>query len=205
MIASFLLVGDQSYVGRMVVSVQSVLGCPIVQMSDLKTPKVEGVDEVIRLPFRVPLMLYRLKHLASFPHEEMLILDTDVIAKAPVDDVWHFDFDIALTRRPEVESFGMPFNTGVMFSRTRDFWQDCYRWLETQKPELHAWYGDQHAVAAIAKRGEYDICSLPAEEFNWSPNSWEDSSDARFWHYKGRVRKKWLMKPLASTEDRSFA
>lgn len=199
MIASFLLVGEQPYAAAMVESLKAVHGCTVVQMSDLKTPKVHGVDEVVRIPFRIPLMPYRLKHLASYPHDEMLIVDTDVIAKREISDVWKLSFDVALTKRA-LGDFGygddgqldMPYNTGVMLSRGTEFWNECQNWLLSQSADLQNWYGDQRAVCAIAERGHYGVLALTCAEFNWSPNSRDDSSDARFWHYKGGIRKKWM-------------
>lgn len=201
MIASFLLVGRQHYAESMVASLKAVHGCEVVQMTDLRSDPVPGVDQVVRLPFRVPLMLYRLKHLLSFPHDELLIVDTDVIAKLPVEDLWEYPFDVALTLRDHGELYNgdgadiggeMPFNTGVMFSRSQQFWEDCYHWLERQSPELQNWYGDQKAVAQIAHRPQYLVQVLPCSEFNWAPNSRNDCSEARFWHYKGAIRKKWI-------------
>jgi len=209
---SFLLVGDQPYARSMVESVKDVLGYRVVQMSDLKTPAVPGVDEVVRRPFNIELMLYRFSHLAAYRHDEMLILDTDVIAKRTLDDVWERSFEVALTRREGAlaENGGadmadkMPFNTGVMFSRGRWFWGACQKWLERQSPNLHRWYGDQHAVAAVAARRIYSVLSLPCNEFNWSPNSREDTSDARLWHFKGAIRKKWIPSgsSLVSTSEK---
>src|SRR5258708_24822697 len=135
----------------MVESVKDVLKCHVVQMSDSLTPQVAGVDEVVRILFRVPLMVYRLRHLWNYPHQRMLILDTDVLCKKPVDDVWG-DCDVALTKRPQEESFGMPYNTGVMFSQSRNFWGSCHDWLVGQSKDLQAWYGDQLAVAKMAGR-----------------------------------------------------
>ena len=201
MIASFLLVGDQPYAQTMVESLKAVLKCPVVMMTDSKTPAVKGVDEVVRLPFKIPLMLYRLRHLSLFQHDEMLIVDTDVVAKAPVDDVLAQDFDVALTFREPGELYtgdgidisgDMPFNTGVMFSRTNEFWKDCYAWLVRQDAGKQQWYGDQLAVANVVRRGVYDVLGLPCNNFNWAPSSRTDTSNARFWHYKGAIRKKWM-------------
>jgi len=86
----------------------------------------------------------------------------------------------------------MPYNTGVMFSRSKSFWVDCLDWLRDKPESLQQWYGDQYAVAAIAGNGSYQVKELPCDKFNWSPNSREDTSDARIWHYKGAVRKKWM-------------
>lgn len=201
MIASFLLVGEQDYAATMVRALKDVHRCPVIQMTDLKTPKVAGVDEVVRIPFRVPLMLYRFKHLMAYPHDEMLIVDTDVIAKHPVDDVWAHPFAVGLTHREPGElyegdggdlSSAMPFNTGVMFSRSREFWTDCYQWLTHQDAAKQRWYGDQLAVAAMVERGTYDVLGLPCSVFNWAPSSALDTSNARFFHYKGAIRKKWI-------------
>ena len=198
MIASFLLVGEQPYAAAMVESLKTVHRCDVVQMTNLKTPQVQGVDEVVRLPFDIPLMRYRLKHLANYPHHDMLIVDTDVIAKSAIDDVWECDFDVALTKRPDGH-FGsrddtpdMPYNTGVMLSRSREFWKECGHWLASESDELQRWYGDQRAVCEIAKRAHYTVLELDGDEFNWSPNSRVDTSPARFWHYKGGIRKKWM-------------
>jgi hypothetical protein len=196
-IASFLLVGQHPLYINKVVAHLKVHDCPIVQMSDLSTPAVAGVDEVIRLPFRIPLMPYRLKHLASFPHTDLLIIDTDVIAMAPVNEVWAQPFDVALTKRDYSLHDGavpldMPYNTGVMFSRSQAFWQESYEWLMTQSAERQRWYGDQLAVAEVAERGAYKVLDLPCDDYNWSPNSRSDTSNAKFWHYKGAIRKKWI-------------
>jgi hypothetical protein len=201
MIASFLLVGEQPYAVSMVAALKEVHECPVIQMSDLNTPKVEGVDEIVRIPFKVPLMLYRFKHLANFDHNDMLIVDTDVIAKRPIDDVWRVHFDVALTIREQGELYNgdgadiggiMPFNTGVMLSRSQAFWRDCYTWLAKQSEEKQKWYGDQEAVAVVAGRKPYEVLILPCSKYNWAPTHSTDNSDAYFWHYKGAIRKKWI-------------
>lgn len=210
MIAAFLLVGNQPYARHMVESIKDVYGCKVVQLSDLGTQPIDGVDEVIRRPFRIPLMLYRLKHLALLPVGDTLIVDTDVIAKKPID-LWSRDFDVVLTRREAgklVNDAGidmapdMPFNTGVMLCRNPKFWTDCWEWLAKQADPLHHWYGDQYAVSAIANRDTYDVLQVPCSRYNWSPNSREDISDAYFWHYKGAVRKKWIHYSSVTTQEK---
>jgi hypothetical protein len=127
----------------------------------------------------------------------MLIVDTDVIAKRSVNDVWAEPFDVALTYRDYgvidgPDEIACPVNTGVMFSRSNDFWAECYCWLASQPENLHRWYGDQKAVAQIASNGDYRVLPLPCDTYNWSPNSRDDHSEARLWHYKGAIRKKWI-------------
>jgi hypothetical protein len=198
---SFLLVGDQPWAKEMVASAKDVLGLPIIQMSDDETPEVPGVTHVVRIKREIPLMPYRLMHLASFGHDEMLILDTDIIVKKPVDDVWDRKFDVALCQRKDKFCFDtvtgknvanmMPFNTGVMFSRSNTFWAEAAIWLCDQ-PDYHDWYGDQMAVAEVCRGGKHHVLLLPGEEFNWSPLTESDTSGARIWHYKGKFRKAWM-------------
>ena len=197
-IASFLAVGEQPWARLMVRSVKRHTGYPVVQMSDEDTREVPGVDAVVRIPREgMGLMSYRLLHLADFAHEEMLILDADVIMKASVDDVWERAFDVALCQREpgrvlyrdEDIAPLMPFNTGVMFSRSNAFWKHCSVWLEEQTPDKKVWWGDQLAVAAMAPK--FHTLVLPSKEFNWTPDSADQESAARAYHYKG-LRKAWI-------------
>jgi hypothetical protein len=205
MIATFLLVGDQPWAPLMVESISRVTGYHVVQMSDLTTPEVEGVDEVIRLPMKVPLMSFRLKHLANLPYREWVTLDTDILVKKPLADVWDKDFDVAVTKRPPRRVLldgvdiapEMPYNTGFMLSREPQFWQDAYDWLRKQNEQRQSWWGDQLAVSEIAKRNRYNVALLPSSEFNWTPDSPQQTSEARVWHYKGAMRKEWMWKPFA--------
>ena len=200
-VATFLLVGEQSWAPLMVESINRVTGYPVVQLSDLHTPAVDGVDEVVRIPMRVPLMTYRMKHLALCPYEQWVTFDTDIMVKKQVSDVWERKFDVALTRRPRGKCLdpngvdiapNMPFNTGVMFSRDKAFWCECYDWLKTQPADRQDWWGDQLSVAEIANQHRYHVLVLPSEEFNWTPKDRAEVSDARIWHYKGE-RKEWML------------
>ena len=200
-VATFVLVGEQPWAPLMVESINRVTGYPVIQLSDLNTPEVDGVDEVVRIPMRVPLMPYRLKHLALCPYDEWVTFDTDIIVKKPLADVWARPFDVAITRRLRGKCLDpngvdiaphMPFNTGVMFSRDSSFWREAHDWLCKQSQERQDWWGDQLAVAEVAQRRTHHVLLLPGEEFNWTPDKREDVSDARIWHYKG-ARKDWMM------------
>lgn|ERR1700690_2363024 len=201
MIVVFVLVGRQPWASLMVKSVRECMDCSIIQLSDLSTEKVPFVDEVVRLPMKVPLMSFRIKHLSLCPYTEWLCLDTDIIMKRPVTDVWKQDFDVGLTRRKHDHpvylqgkdiSKEMPFNTGVMFSRTPSFWAECYEWIRRQTDEVQNWWGDQMAVTHIGLMAKYKLLLLPEQEFNWAPEDIKDESDARIWHYKGAYRKEWM-------------
>jgi hypothetical protein len=185
----------------MVRSVRESMDCTIVQLSDLSTERVAFVDEIIRLPMKVPLMSFRIKHLSLCPYSEWVCLDTDVVVRSSLKDVWARDFDAGFTRRPPNHpvyfegrdiSHEMPFNTGVIFSRSQAFWAECYEWIRRQDDSMQNWWGDQMAVAHVGLQAKYKLLLLPEDQFNWSPSEPLEESNARIWHYKGAQRKEWM-------------
>lgn len=192
-----LKVGDQPWADKMIASVRQVMpDARIVQMTDETTAALPA-DEIVRLPFDGLLMTFRLQHLALFPHKEAVILDSDVIVKRSVAHLFHYPFDIALTKRDKLIVDGqpaaqiMPFNTGVMFSRCQDFWKDAYQFCKELPTDYQSWWGDQLAVARVVNSGKYKIKALTCESYNWTPRTQESTSEAYVWHYKGN-RKEWM-------------
>lgn len=179
----------------MVRSVKEVLRCPVVQMSDLKTPEVAGVDRVQRIPFIRELMPYRFEHMIALGDAEVLFLDSDVIVRKDVSDVFANRFDVALTVRPQRQRvpLHMPYNTGVIFSRCQAFWQAALEYTLTLDATAQRWYADQYATAKIAGTDRFDVRELPCATYNWSPESKDDvNENAKIIHYKGALRKPWM-------------
>jgi hypothetical protein len=202
MVVSFFHVGDvPKYLPAMIKSVREVLGWPIVQMTDEDCPQLEGVDEVVRRPYYGLLSKCRMDHLADYPHDEMLILDTDILVKRDVSHVFKNDFDVALTKRyrPVRTETGYdmtkiyPYNCGVMFSRSRQFWADCVKFLDEDVPiEYSQWMGEQLSMCVVAESGKHRVFDLPVDEYNWTPAEVGQScGDARIVHFKGN-RKDWF-------------
>jgi lipopolysaccharide biosynthesis glycosyltransferase len=197
-VVSFVLVGnDRPWAKLMVASVREHLpNARIVQMSDPDTAAI--VDEVIRKPYDGRMMTFRLDHLADFPHETMLILDDDCIVKGDLSHVFGHVFDVALTLRTGpvyYEKINMtescPYNTGVMFSRSQEFWERAAMVARNLPDRFQRWWGDQMAVGLTARRGGWIVHDLDVQRYNWSPGAATDTSDALVWHYKGK-RKDWL-------------
>jgi lipopolysaccharide biosynthesis glycosyltransferase len=197
-VVSFVLVGnDRPWARLMVESVREHLpNARIVQMSDPDTDAI--VEEVIRKPYDGRMMTFRLDHLADFPHSSMLILDDDCIVKGDLSHVFGKAFDVALTLRTgpvHYEGINMtescPYNTGVMFSRSQDFWERAAQVAHNLPDRFQRWWGDQMAVGLTARRGKWVVHDLDVQRYNWSPGAPSDTSDALVWHYKGQ-RKKWL-------------
>lgn len=193
--AAFLMAGhNPSYARIMVASVKRTMGCEVVQMSDKHTPQVPGTDYVQRIPFIDPLMCFRFQHIIAMGEGDLLLLDSDTVVKESVEHVFDKDFDVALTKRPVRVNvpIHIPYNSGVMFSRGPKFWEDCLAHTRTLDDNAQRWYADQVAIAHVAEAGKYNVLELQCEDYNWSPTSKEDVSDAKIWHFKGSTRKGWM-------------
>jgi len=178
----------------------------IVQMTDETTALVDGVDRVIRLP-REPLALMRLRH-QSLVDGEWLFVDTDVVFQRDVRKVFEGQFDIAVTTRNwthvrNIESFAsrMPYNTGVVFSRSQKFWRSAVAGVGKMSDTLQAWMGDQQAICDLitARRSKWKIAMLKGTRYNFppslksSPEADEAQRGASILHFKGVERKTALL------------
>jgi lipopolysaccharide biosynthesis glycosyltransferase len=204
----FLHVGANiGYAVRMVASVKRAMpDCEIVQMTDQQTPKIEGIDRLVRRHYDVKaacLMRFRMAHLADLSASDWLILDTDIIVRKDVRDAFLPGFDAALTRRdhsiytPDGQDVGktLPYNAGVMFCRNPKFWFECGTHVQSLPDQFQRWWGDQMALVAIAPR--FKVLELPCATYNYSPTySDEDLSERAIVHYKGR-RKPWMLQLAA--------
>jgi len=170
-------------------------GAEIVQWTDDGTPEVAGVDRCERKPWDgTSPMLNKMARLASAG--EVLALDTDVIVAGDLRPVFGLPFDVALTWRdgPILDPAGndltkiMPFNCGVMWSRSAEYWETCLRWCDIN--DVSGWYEDQLAVAHV--RG-FDVLKLHCDNFNYTPLSPDEDVSRRLAiHYKGK-RKSWMI------------
>ena len=221
---AFLHIGPHDQLAKLMV--QSVKDCiksaEVIHLTDLKTRMVEGSDKIIRFQRSqvgwlerqgydvIPsgMMIFRMKVMAeAMTDSPTIILDTDCIVQKDIGDVFAEPFDIALTKRTKAiisDTSGddvtkdMPYNTGVMFSRRKQFWVDCLN-LVRQMPQEHKdWYGDQLAVAQAVKN--YHLLELPVDPYNYTPGSnKEDVSNKAVVHYKGK-RKEWMKARFAQSE-----
>jgi lipopolysaccharide biosynthesis glycosyltransferase len=185
---------------KMVASVKEVMpNANIVQLSDMNTPIIKGVNTIIRKEYNGLIMVFRLEHLASL-RGSWITLDTDMIIKKDLSHVFDQDFDVALTRRygSILDTDGndivkiMPYNAGVMFSKNHEFWKDALEALKTFKQEAHEWYCDQLAIKFISDKNQYKVLELPCDEYNYTPGSKEERKDVYVYHFKGQ-RKDWMM------------
>jgi hypothetical protein len=181
----------------------------VVQFTDMTTPVIKGVDEVRRKPSE-PMALLRMRH-HSGVKGDWLFVDTDVYFQQDVCRVFRENkFDIAVTNRnwEHLKAAGgftarMPFNTGVVFSRSPRFWREVYRRLRLFPASLQQWMGDQEAigdlVAENAEMGWFTVHQLSGSRFNYPPEiklqttATQRLEAAAIVHYKGPSRKKQML------------
>lgn len=154
----------------------------IVHLTDMDTPALTGVDEVMR----VPTSRRALAH--SMVDGEVIFIDVDTIIKKDVSHVLDDkSFDIAVSRRRNVMGTHNEFNSGVVFSRCQKFWSHVH--IEWEK-DNYAF--NEHAFNTVIHGGQYRVAYLDAT-YNYTPKSdTEDVSMANIVHYKGK-RKAWML------------
>lgn len=196
---AFLQIGKHPYyLEKMLESVRKHFALPIVMMTDLSTPECD-VDKVVRKDF-TGIAYSRIAHLAEYPHEELISLDTDLIVKGNMEHVFEKPFDIALTLRDSVNladirrgektptKNGELYNTGVFFSRGTRFFEKALKWLETRDDRVKQWGGEQRSMnyVALNETEDFDILNLPCRLYNWSPGAgYSENPKAYVYHYKG--------------------
>ena len=199
--------GDTTHIvcaDMMIRSVRRTMpGVEIVQLTDLDSPQLHGVDRCERLPAAASALLH-CRHFAALPGD-WLLLDTDVLVERDVRDVFRWPFDIAVADRigtmvnGEVGSKFMqdcPYNCGVVFSRSPEFWRECCTLVEAMSPDKQRFMGIQYAACEVIAANRYYVKVLPGLEYNYPPRSREDDTAAAILHFKGR-RKAMMLARMA--------
>lgn len=185
----------------MVASVRRTMpNVDVVQFSPAGTTLVPGVS-ALRPTQDQPLIARAVLHAYATVSGEWLFLDTDVLVQRDVRDVWATAFDIAVATREgtfkdEAEArsgcmTSMPFNKGVVFSRSSIFWADALVRICDYSEKRQHWMGDQQAVCDAIASGHYAVAHLP-NTYNYPPKTrHEDVSEKAILHFKG-PRKAWM-------------
>lgn len=182
-------------------------GVEVVQFTDDRSPAVLGVDSVRRKPHGQMLEV-RLQHYAE-AEGDWLLVDTDVLIQRDVRAV--FDGPdtvtgrgVALTLDPAMANWeiaiadrnwphakddlgdqGMPYNTGVVFSRSAAFWRDVLTVWQALPPNERDWLSEQRAVAKVIDSDRWNVLILPGLVFNFPPDRENPGADAAILHFKG--------------------
>jgi hypothetical protein len=179
---------------------------PIVHLTNLESPALANVDEVWRRPASAPVALACLELYASLPVGNWLFLDTDTVMQHDVSHVWSAWFDIAVAKRDgtlKPSEVGtkfmarMPYNKGVVFSRSQAFWRAAVEKCQQMKPARQAWMGDQQAMNDVIAEWRFGVHGLDSR-YNYPPKRADEPLfDKAIVHYKGPNRKAWMLERAA--------
>jgi lipopolysaccharide biosynthesis glycosyltransferase len=188
-----------AHAAAMVASVSRVMpGTPIFQFSPEGTATMKGVTRIVTPP--QPLIARAVLEAYASVTGEWLFLDTDVLVLQNVEKIFVMEFDVAVAERrgtykPEEERrkfmARMPWNKGVVYSRSQPFWEAAVARIGQLKESAQAWMGDQQAVCDVVASGAFHVATL-ANTFNYPPQHRHDGADKHVLHFKG-PRKPWML------------
>jgi hypothetical protein len=171
---------------------------PVFQLTDETSPALSTIDGIIRKP-KQPLPQLRSTLFASCTGD-WLFVDTDIVFLSGVEHVFDVPFDIAVADRnwphapvAAVLKKMMPYNVGVIFSRSTEFWRDINLLCTLSPAHSDEWFGDQKAICDLIGTDKYKTFVLPGLEYNYPPIDRHDpAKGARIVHCKGD-RKEWML------------
>lgn len=193
----------------------------IVQVTDLASPAIEGVDAVERRPAAHPnLMLFRMQLFAALPTTgPTWFLDTDMICNRPLmfegggspqvavcvrefgcDAVFNHRFGPADFSEYAGRTFGelYPYVGCATLLENSGFWAECLTDYEALDPKFFHWYGDQEAIRNVVRSGRFPVAALPESLYACLPEHERPGLQPVISHYKGR--RKILMLERAARE-----
>lgn len=191
-----------AHAAAMVASVRRVMpAVEVAQFSPPDTAMVPGVAAVRHMPVQPKIARAVIEAYATVSGE-WLFLDTDVLVQQDVSEVFRQAFDIAVATREGTfkdaaeETSGlmarMPYNKGVVFSRSSLFWANALVAIDGLKDGAQHWMGDQQAFCNVIAGGAFTVLTLP-NTYNYPPKSQhEDVRDKACVHFKGS-RKAWML------------
>lgn len=170
-------------------------GIEVYHLTNMDTREV-GAPQ-IRFEGEMPLATKRITMYSALEGSWCLV-DTDIIFQRDIRHVEAEPFDVAVVERsPESANcdYGriIPYNLGVVFSRSRKFWKSLIPCLKKLPPKLQEWDGGQFVMsyAITDPKCPFKVKVLPAG-YNWTPKTKdEDVSEHHIVHYKGK-RKAWM-------------
>ena len=186
----------------MIRSVRTTMpGVEIVQLTDMASPKIMGVDAVRRLPSE-PADILRTRHLTQC-EGDWLYLDTDIMVQQDMRHVFDQPFDVAVTDREGTLLDGeedidfikdSPHNMGVVFTRSPAFWTAVLEKLLLMTPARQAWMGIQLGACEVIAEGRFTTRVLPGLQYNYAAQHGKDRcEEAKIAHYKGPARKRMML------------
>jgi hypothetical protein len=166
----------------------------IYHLTDMNCP---SFAEPIRLPKNEPMGVHRIRHYTQLVGD-WLFCDSDVLFRKDVRPVFDEPFDVAVATRGgdkvAATEYGrvMPYNFGVVFSRSPAFWRKALEGLLTMDAKAQEWGGEQFVTGKLVDSGLFKTMVLP-RGYNYTPEgAGEKLGGVSILHMKGH-RKKWIL------------
>lgn len=159
----------------------------IVHLTDTDTPPLALADECWRGHWdreQEPVMLFRMRMWARLDDEPTLLLDSDVLLRDVVDDVFEQDFDVALTRREKP----IPFNAGVIFAKNGDFFRALL--YEARDYDPSEFIITEKVLPQMVLSRRWNVLELPCTIWNCSRFEPHYINAAKVLHYKGFAKSR---------------
>ncbi len=117
-----------------------------------------------------------------------LFLDVDMIMQQNVSNVFNYQFDIAVCKRDKVFDMALPYNGGVVFCRSKEFWLHCAVGFNKHTTN---WRDAELAFNRVVQSPEYTRRDLDGTRYNRTSDN-GDISGAAIVHYKGERKNRML-------------
>ena len=165
----------------------------IIQCTDKKTKKVDGVDKVFRFDGDINyLSIFRLNVYSELNlNVPAIYIDTDmlIIKKFNIDNVLK-KFDVILLERvfdrdskinTNLRNMNMfeykektmyevwPYIACFVVCKTANFWKKCSENLKTLDIKYQKWYGDQEAIRNVIKSSIFKFSTVKESEYACLP------------------------------------
>ena len=162
------------------------------QFSDEGAPQV--ADLIKRIPGDIPMGTRRVMHYQQCDGDWAFV-DADILFLKDVQHVFGQSFDVAMASREGTYLEGsdyekvMPYNFGVVFSRSPAFWGRCLQIMRRLDWKHQEWGAEQCVACQVLDAFPHMI--LPAK-YNYTPETRLDElRDVHILHLKGK-RKTWF-------------
>jgi len=180
----------------------------MVQVADLTSPRIEGVDEVVRQAMTDrSVMLFRMRCFAALSTDEPTwFLDTDMLSVRPLvldgpdtgtavcqrefgkDAIFNHRFGGMDMSEYAGRTLGSiyPYVGCATYLHRSDFWIDCLADMEALHPKFHNCFGDQDAIRNVVASGRRPVSMLPESRYACLPEHAPTGELPYIFHYKGQ-------------------
>lgn len=164
----------------------------IIQLSNDIFPAAEGIDEVIRNPYKGDFIEWALISFIEVLKrgDDVLQIATDVLLLDNVSDVFNKDFDVAACQYPLKDRKDGAFCGDVNFVKASGLGV----WEETLKIYMEKYFGEwdgaQLAFLEIFNQNRHNILPIDYQKYCYTPESLEeDISQASMVHFRGKRKE----------------